>query len=141
MNYHLVILKKPYLDSILAGQKTIESRFTRTKRPPFGQVASGDMLFLKESCGPVVATATAEAVKYLENLCPMRINKIRQQYNDKILADNQYWLDKAGCRFGILIWLQNVQPTSPVRIDKKDLRGWVVLSEKESFGLPIKNQK
>ena len=38
MNSHLVILKKPYLDLILAGEKTIELRLTRAKRPACGQV-------------------------------------------------------------------------------------------------------
>jgi len=30
-NYHLVILKKPYLDAILAGRKRIESQLSKTK--------------------------------------------------------------------------------------------------------------
>ena len=38
-NYHLVILKKPYLDAILAGLKRIESRFgwvVFTEKEDFG---------------------------------------------------------------------------------------------------------
>lgn len=52
MDYHLVILKKPYLDLILAGEKTIELRLNRAKRPAGGRVRPGDRLFLKPSGGP-----------------------------------------------------------------------------------------
>lgn len=134
-DYHLVILKKPYLDLILAGEKTVESRFTRTKRPPFGKVASGDTLFLKESSGSVRAVATAAAVKNFAELTPEQITAIKQQYNQLIKGAEQYWRDKADCRFGLLVWLEDVQPIKPLRISKKDWRGWVVLTEKENFGL------
>ena len=134
-NYHLVILKKPYLEAILDGSKTIESRFTKTKRAHFGRVLPGDKLFLKESSGPVYATAKAATVKNFENLTPKQIIEIKQQYNHYIRGSNEYWQSKADCRFGFLIWLQDVEPIEPVRICKKDWRAWVVLTEKEDFGL------
>lgn len=135
MAHHLVILKKPYLDLILAGEKTLESRFTRTKRPPFGQVAAGDTLFLKESSGPVCAVATAAAVKNFAGLTPKQITAIKQQYNRLIKGADDYWQGKADCKFGLLVWLKDVRPIEPVRIPKRDWRGWVVLTEKENFGL------
>ena len=67
-NCHLVVLKRPYLEAILAGTKRIESRFTRTKHYAFGRVLAGDKLFLKVSSGPVCAIATVAAVKNFENL-------------------------------------------------------------------------
>jgi len=134
-NYHLAILKKPYLDAILAGRKKIESRFTRTKRPAFGRVSPGDKLFLKQSSGPVCALATAAAVKNFQNLTPKQIIAIKQQYNHYIIGTDQYWESKADCRFGFLVWLKNVEAIEPVRIYKKDWRAWVVLTEKENFGL------
>ena len=73
---HLVILKKQYLDAILAGTKTIESRLLKTKHPPVGQISVGDKLFLKQSSGPVCATATVKAVKTYEDLTPESLEKI-----------------------------------------------------------------
>jgi ASC-1-like (ASCH) protein len=134
-NYHLVILKKPYLDAILEGRKKIESRFTRTRHHGFGRVGAGDKLFLKLSSGPVCATATVEAVKNFENLTPERITQLKQQYNQDICADDEYWRSKMNCGFGFLVWLQGVKPIEPVRICKRDWRAWVVLTEKENFGL------
>jgi len=135
VNYHLVILKKPYLEAILAGQKSIESRFTKTRREPFGQVQPGDRLLLKESSGPVCAVATVAAVKKFENLTPRKTAEIKQQYNQYIRASDEYWRSKEGCRFGFLVWLKDIEPIEPVRIHKKDWRAWVVLTTKENFGL------
>ena len=135
MNYHLVILKKLYLDAILQERKRIESRFTKTKHHGFGQVCAGDKLFLKLSSGPVCATATVAAVKNFVNLTPEKIIRLKQQYNQDICAGDIYWRSKMNCGFGLLVWLQDVMPIEPVRINKRDWRAWVVLSEKENFGL------
>jgi len=134
-NYHLIVLNKPYLDAILDGRKQIESRFTKTRREPFGQVLPGDKLFLKISSGPVCAVATVAAVKFFESLTPVKIMEIKQQYNHYIRGSDTYWQSKTACRFGFLVWLKDIEPIEPVRIHKKDWRAWVILTEKEDFGL------
>ncbi len=134
-NYHLVILKKHYLDEILTGRKTIESRFTKTKRFEFGQVLAGDKLFLKLSSGPVCAMASVTAVENFENLNKKRLDDIRRRYNHNIRGSDAYWRSKADCRFGFLVWLKDIQRIEPVWISKKDWRAWVVLTEKEDFDL------
>jgi len=133
--YHLVILKKPYLEAILEGYKTIESRFGKTRQAYFGQVLAGDKLFLKQSSGPVCATATVAAVKTIENLTPQKIIELKERYNQLIRGSNEYWRSRADCKFGVLVWLKDVRAIEPVRICKKDWRAWVVLTEKENFGL------
>jgi len=133
--YHLVILKKPYLEAILDGRKTVESRLTKTSRCPFGQVCVGDKLFLKMSSGSICATATVAAVKNFENLTPEKTAKIKQQYNYLIGGSGEYWQSKADSKFGFLVWLADIKPIEPIRINKKDWRAWVVLTEKEHFGL------
>ncbi len=115
-NYHLVILKKPYLDAILDGHKQIESRFTKTRRPAFGRVLVGDKLFLKVSSGPVCARATVTTVKNFENLTPRQIIEIKQRYNHFIKGSDEYWDSKMSSRFGFLAWLTDVKPIEPVRI-------------------------
>jgi hypothetical protein len=129
MTNHLVILKKPYLDAILAGQKRIESHYVS------GGVLPGDKLFLKVSSGPVCATATVAAVKNFQNLTPKQIIEIKEQYNHYIKGSNEYWQSKSDCRFGFLVWLEDVKSIKPVQINKKDWRAWVVLTKKEDFGL------
>jgi ASC-1-like (ASCH) protein len=132
---HLVILKKPYLDAILDGRKLIESRLSSVKPCAFERLSPGDKLFLKQSSGPVCATATAAAVKNFQNLTPKQIIEIKRQYNRHILGSNEYWRSRRDCKFGFLVWMEDVKSIEPVRINKKDWRAWVVLTEKEDFGL------
>ena len=119
----------------MAGTKRIESRFTRTKHYAFGRVLAGDKLFLKVSSGPVCAIATVATVKNFENLTSKQIIEIKKQYNHYIIGSDEYWRSKSDCRFGFLVWLEDVKSIKPVRINKKDWRAWVVLTEKEDFGL------
>jgi ASC-1-like (ASCH) protein len=135
MNHHLAILKKQYLDAILAGRKTIESRLYQTRQKWLSQVNAGDKIFLKASSGPVMATAIVDKVKYYENLTAEQILEIQKQYNQQILGDEQHWHQKANSRFGVLIWLKDVQPIPHLSIKKFDWRAWVVLTPKENFGL------
>lgn len=124
MSYHLVILKKPYLDAILNGRKRIESRFSTTKRPAFGRVLPGDTLFLKLSAGPVCATATVAAVGDFDNLTPQKMLQLKLQHNRYIIGTDEYWQSKCDSKFGLLVWLKDVRPIEPVRIQKKDWRAW-----------------
>ena len=135
MNYHLVILKKQYLGAILAGRKTIESRFYQTKQKWLSQVSSGDKIFLKATSGPVMATAAVNKVKYFDNLTSDQMIKLQKQYNQQVLGDEQYWREKKDSRFGILVWLKDVHSVPPRFIKKFDWRAWVVLTPKENFGL------
>lgn len=135
VNSHLVILKKPYLDAILEGRKRIESRFYKAKGHGFGRVFIGDKLFLKRSSGPVCATATVSAVKYFQNLTPEKILELKNQHNRDIGGSDEFWRDKMDCTCGFLVWFKDIKRIEPVLIDKKDWRAWVVLTEKENFGL------
>ena len=135
MTYHLAILKKQYLDLILHGKKSIESRFTKTRRAPFGRIDPGDKIFFKVSSGPVLATANVRKVLSFDKLCPSRIAEIKQQYNSCVCAQGQFWASIQDCRFGVLIWVKDIKPIPPVSIDKKDWRAWVILTEQNNFGL------
>ena len=134
-NSHLVILKKPYLKMILDGRKRVELRLSKMRQPGFGRVLPGDKLFLKISSGPVCAIATAADVKNFENLTPAKILDIKQRYNHDIGGSDEHWQSKMDSKFCFLVWLKDVKAIEPVRIDKKDWRAWVVLTEKENFGL------
>jgi ASC-1-like (ASCH) protein len=133
--HHLIILKKPYLDTILSGKKTVESRFMKAKCSPFGKVEAGDKLFLKISSGPVCATAVVARVKNFENLTPEKITAIKKQYNHLICGGDDYWQSKIDSICGFLLLLKNVREISPLYIDKKDWRAWVVLTKENNFGL------
>jgi ASC-1-like (ASCH) protein len=132
---HLVILKKLYLDKIFSGSKTIELRLLKAAFPPFGCVAAGDRLFLKESSGPVCAIAQVSEFTEFRNLTPAKILKLKAEFNNLILGDDEYWKLKSDSKFAVLVWIKKVRAIKPVRIYKKDWRAWVVLTERENFGL------
>ncbi len=134
-NYHLAILKKEYLDKILAGSKKIELRLTKTAVLPFGCAAAGDTLFLKESSGPVCAVAQVFAVKEFNDLTPTKIIQLKKQYNNLICGADAYWQFKSDSQFAVLLWLKNIRSIASVRIYKKDWRAWVVLKKPNDYGL------
>ena len=132
---HLVILKKPYLDKILSGAKTIESRFSKTMIAPFGRIVSGDKLFFKISSGPVCAVGRAAKIKQFDNLTSAKLNLLRQKYDRYIQGNKDYWRVKRQCRYGVLVWLEDVIAIEHVWINTKDWRAWVVLTKENKFGL------
>jgi len=132
---HLVILRRPYLEKILAGRKSIESRFMRSMRAPFGCISVGDELFLKVSSGPVCARATVNKVLEFENLSPGKMKRIKAKYNNLIQGGEVYWAAKRESKYGVLVWLEQVERMEPVLIDKRDWRAWVVLEKGKDFGL------
>ncbi len=135
VQHHLVILKAEYIEAILEGRKTIESRFTRTRRAYWRKILHGDKLFLKQSSGPVCATARVIKVKWYKDLTAKQTKELKGKHNKQILGADDYWQNKSDCRYGVLVWLGEVKRIKPVRIEKRDWRAWVVLSEKENFGL------
>ena len=134
-NYHLVILKKPYLDAILDGRKLVESRFSKIRGAAFGRVFVGDRLFLKVVSGAVCGTARVAAVENFAGLTPKRMVEIRQEYNSRILGPDEYWRSKRDSKFGFLAWLEDSRRIEPVRISKNDWRAWGILTENSDFGL------
>jgi hypothetical protein len=92
-------------------------------------------LVLKESCGPVCAVAQVSAFTEVRNLTPAKIRQLKTEFNNLVLGDDEYWKLKSDSKFAVLVWLKKVKTISPIRIYKKDWRAWVVLTEKENFGL------
>ena len=77
-------MMKNYLDAILNGSKTVESRLTKGRTPPFGCIEPGDKLFFKQSGGPVRAVGIVAAVKSFDNLTPAKIAEIKSKYNRRM---------------------------------------------------------
>ncbi len=73
---HIAILRQPFFNMVLSGEKTIESRWSMNKVAPFGKVSVGDEILLKETGKDVTATAKVKAVKYYE-LTPEIVEEIR----------------------------------------------------------------
>jgi hypothetical protein len=129
---HLAVMTGHYLDRLLDGTKTIESRFTRHRIAPFERVASGDVIFFKPAGGPITAAGLAGPVQHLDlGITPLQ--KVAEQYGAAIApAETSFWADRAAARYATLVTMVGVIQTQPVPIQKRDRRGWVVLDH----GLP-----
>lgn len=125
---HLAILNQPFLDLILEGKKTIESRFTKVRCAPYGAVEEGDIILLKESGGPVLGEFTAGRVETFDGLDMEVLATLAARYERRICseADPDFWQKRCDVRYATLIYV-----TKPIRYDKsflypkRDRRGWI----------------
>ncbi len=128
MALHLAIFREPYLSRILAGVKTIESRFLQVRAAPYGRVAVGDTLILKRTGGPIVATAQAARVATFDHLTPERVAALIERYAAELCLDDDIRSRARHSRYAVFIWLTDVTPiTDPPVLSKRDRRAWVVL--------------
>ena len=127
LSHHLVILHKIYLDHILRGRKTVECRLSRTRRPPFGVVSPGDTMWLKQSGGLVVATATVCRVTFIHPLKEAELARLQARYAEALHVDASFFTQRRHARFATLIRLGRVRHIPPLRVRKSNGNGWIVL--------------
>ncbi len=129
LSVHLAIFVPPYLEYVLCGKKTVESRFSSVRCAPFGRVQEGDVILLKRSGGAVVGLATAARI-WSYTLDPNSWSEIRKEFTDALCAqDPEFWSTRKEATYATLVRLQNVRRIPPMGFPKRDRRGWVVLRE------------
>lgn len=130
MKRHLAIFKGEGGEKILSGKKNIESRFSKRKDPPFGLITKGDLVYIKPSGKDIIGQFKVKKAIFYDGLEPEDIEGIRRKYSKGVAIDETYWVKKTNSRYATLIFIGESSRfiTSPVKIPKKDLRGWVVLS-------------
>ncbi len=78
--HHVAIMNPPYLiDRILSGEKTVETRWYKTRRCPWGRIGKGDIIWFKESGGCVRAKAFVSKVEEVE-LGGVDVEKLVRKY-------------------------------------------------------------
>lgn len=129
MKNHLAIFKGKAGELILSGKKTIESRFSRVKLPPFGIVSSGDLVYIKPSGKDIIGQFRVKKVIFFDNLDADDLSDLKKRYGKSLAVSEEYWEKNRNSRYATLIFIGDSSRfiTSPVRFSKKDLRGWVVL--------------
>lgn len=131
---HLAVFSEPFLGLVLGRQKTIESRFSRVRCAPFGEVADGDVIFLKEVAGPICGLALVKQTWFYD-LTYESLDRIREQHNASICADPAYWESRRGAIYATLMEIGEAASIVPLPCDKRDRRGWVPLRSRQlAFG-------
>jgi hypothetical protein len=124
---HLGIFAEPYLQYLLDGTKTIESRFSARRTAPYGRVARGDVVLLKQVSGPIVGVVRITDAWYYR-LDSRSWSSIRREYTAALRAeDPAFWEQRKSASFASLMRVAHVLPIRPVPFSKRDRRGWVVL--------------
>ncbi len=110
--HHVAILLPCYIDLILRGQKTIESRLTRRAIAPYQIVRPGDLIHFKASGGGYRAAARAGRVHFFQTRVPEDVTELESRFNAAVCADDAYWRMKRDSRFATFIELRDVYPVN-----------------------------
>jgi hypothetical protein len=132
---HLAVFVEPFLGYILDGSKTVESRFSVNRCAPFGKVNQGDAVLLKRAGGPVVGIMQVRSV-WSYQLGESSWRFIREQFAEALRAqDPEFWADRREAFYATLMLVDHVLPIEPIRWEKADRRGWVVVRKPRQASL------
>ena len=128
---HLAVLVEPFLQFILDGTKSVESRFSVRRYPPYDRVEGGDVILLKRSSGPIVGICEVSNA-WFYHLDPKSWSEIRTEFAQALCAqDPDFWREREAASFATLMRIHRVLTITPTKCDKRDRRGWVVLRSRQ----------
>jgi hypothetical protein len=134
ITFHLAIMHQPYLINIINGCKTIESRFSKVKAPPFGKVHKNDIILFKKASGNIIAVSLVKDVKYFSNLSSKKVNEIFFRYKKELTAQDDFIKSKYKSKYATLIFIAETKKLiNPIKLRKKDRRAWIVF-ERDVYG-------
>lgn len=127
MARHYAIFIGDAIEKILSGTKSLEGRFTEDKIPPYGVIKKGDEIFLKQSGGLMMGKVAVDNVLFFDNLDGEKLGKLRKEYNQDLMVDENFWQQKGNARYASIIFLKNPRRfLTPLRLKKKDRRPWIL---------------
>ena len=136
MKHHLALMNPFFMKKIFNGQKTIETRWTKTNRTPFRRIEEGEKIFFKEVGGNVKASATAQKVEFHKNneIEPTINFFIKKNFQEigfsSIEQLNEFLNEKKEINYLSIIWLEDVKKEN-FKVDPKKYayrNGWVILN-------------
>lgn len=134
MRKHLAIFSPEAITQILAGKKTIETRFSQKKIAPFGVVGRGDLVYIKPPGKDIIGRFRVKKVISIEGVDKEDFLEIQSKYGSLVslgeqTLDKQFFSSRSGANYCTIIFIGNIEQfiTSPIKIEKSDLRGWMVL--------------
>ncbi len=121
---YVAIMRKSWglTEKILNGKKKVESRWYMAKCKPWNRIQRGEIIFFKDSGGPVLIKTYAKKVLQFSDLTPAKVKKILRQYGKQGGIEKGEELDFfkrfKNKRYCILIFLGNPRKVQPFDIDK-----------------------
>jgi len=125
-----------FTKKILDGEKTIESRWYKTRKAPWGRIRENDTVFFKDAGKPATAKAMVTDVISFEELIPRKVKKIlNKYYKDLGIPKNEisnFYQRFKNKRYCILIFLKNPKEIKPFKINKKgfgSMTSWICVGD------------
>lgn len=133
---HIAIMKKSWglTEKILTGEKTVESRWYKSRYAPWDRIRPGDTVYFKDSGKPVTVKARVVRVLQYDKLTQKKTKQILTNYGKADLGTSnimpeikEYILGKKYC---ILVFLSSPERVQPFEIDKTgygSMSAWITV--------------
>lgn len=143
---HIAIMRKSwgFTEKILAGKKTVESRWYEHKHDPWDKINEDDIIYFKNAGEPIVAQAKVSKVAQYDNLTPKQVYGILKKYSEAAGIEEseldtfyQFIKDKKYC---ILIFMKEIQAVDPFKINKSGfgtMSAWLIVDNIEKIKTSI----
>lgn len=134
---HLAIMKKSWglTEKILIGEKTVESRWYRSRYAPWDKIKPGDTVYFKDSGEPVKIKVKVTKVLQFNNLNTVKTKQILAKYGKADLGTSEimpeikrYVSNKNYC---IFVFFNNVEKIEPFNINKTGfgaMSAWITVN-------------
>ena len=133
---HIAIMKKSWglIEKILTGEKTVESRWYKSKYAPWDKIKPGDTVYFKDSGEPVSVRTEVIRVLQFDNLTAEKTKQILSEYGKADLGTSHIMPEikeyVTGKNYCILVFFSNVVKIEPFDIDKTGfgaMSAWISL--------------
>ena len=126
---HLAVFVEPYLSLLMAGIKTMESRFSQNQVAPFNSIWPGDLVLFKRTGGEIVGIGHVGKVEYVQR-GDSTWRSLRSRYEKELcVTDDSFWEHVSEGWFASLIWFDRIKQLPAMECDKQDRRGWVIIKQ------------
>ena len=121
---HIAIMKKSWglTEKILTGEKTVESRWYKSRYAPWNKIKPGDIVYFKDSGEPVSVRAEVVKVLQFDNLTPKKTGQILAKHGKADLGTSDIMPEireyVSGKNYCVLVFFNNVEKIEPFDIDK-----------------------
>ena len=135
---HLAIMesKLAFIPKILDGRKTIESRWYKIRRAPWGKIKRNDVVYFKNSGKLATTKATVTRVVEYNNLTNREIKRILGEHWKRLgipkegLSD--FYKRVENKNYCILMFLKNPQKVTPFKVNKRGfgtMASWICVED------------
>jgi len=135
---HIAVMKKSWglTEKILTGEKTVESRWYKSRYSPWNKIKPGDVVYFKDSGEPVSVRAEVVKILQFDNLTAKKTEQILSEYGKVDLGTSHIMPEireyVSGKNYCILVFFNNVEKIKPFNIDKTGfgvMSAWISVND------------